>query len=109
MTDEDDASQGRERTVREYVEHLQGRDPAELADLRRQAWQGRSQTPDEGRLVDEALARAGITVGRRVPRPRMTRAKAERLVAALAAVRECEDAPDDPAYDDVRASVEPWL
>lgn len=64
----------------------------------------------EQMLIDQALARAGITVGKPSQKsPRMTRAKAERLVAALAAVRECEDAPDEPAYDDVRASLEPWL
>lgn len=50
-----------------------------------------------------------ITVDKARKRPRMTRAKAERLVAALAAVRECEDAPDAPSFDDVRAAVEPWL
>jgi hypothetical protein len=40
---------------------------------------------------------------------RMTRAKAERLVAALAAIEECEDAPTGPEFDDVRAAVEPWM
>lgn len=46
----------------------------------------------------------------REPRPkRMTRAKAERLVAALAAIAECEDAPTDASFDDVRAAVEPWM
>lgn len=42
------------------------------------------------------------------PAKRMTRAKAERLVAALAAVMECEDG-QDVAFDDARAAAERWL
>lgn len=43
------------------------------------------------------------------PPKRMTKAKAERLVAALAAIAECADGPDGPEFDDVRAAVEPWM
>jgi hypothetical protein len=58
-------------------------------------------------------ARTPVSMGRlqrvRSKPKRMTRAKAERLVAALAAIAECEDGPTDPAFDDVRAAVEPWM
>lgn len=48
--------------------------------------------------------------GHYLPRPkRMTKAKAERLVDALAAIAECEDGPTGPEFDDVRAAVEPWM
>lgn len=44
------------------------------------------------------------------PRPkRMTKAKAERLVAALDAIAQCDDGPWDTSFDDVRAAVEPWM
>jgi hypothetical protein len=44
------------------------------------------------------------------PKPkRMTRAKAERLVAALAAIADCKDGPSGAEFDDVRAAVEPWM
>ena len=41
---------------------------------------------------------------------RITQAKAARLVAAMEALRECTDIPDDlsRALDDARAAISPW-
>jgi hypothetical protein len=41
---------------------------------------------------------------------KITEAKAERLVAAMEALRECEDCPSDLilAMDDARAAISPW-
>jgi hypothetical protein len=41
---------------------------------------------------------------------RITEAKAARLVAAMEALRECEDCPPDLilAMDDARAAISPW-
>ena len=41
---------------------------------------------------------------------KITETKAARLVAAMEALRECEDCPDDliRAMDDARQAVSPW-
>jgi hypothetical protein len=41
---------------------------------------------------------------------KITEAKAARLVAAMVALRECEDCPDSLilAMDDARAAISPW-
>jgi len=41
---------------------------------------------------------------------RMTYTKAARLVAAMEAIKECVDFPDDLSvpFDDVRAAISPW-
>ena len=41
---------------------------------------------------------------------KITEAKAARLVAAIEALRECEDITDDltRALDDARAAISPW-
>jgi hypothetical protein len=41
---------------------------------------------------------------------KITEAKAARLVAAMEALRECEDCPDalSIAMDDARAAISPW-
>lgn len=47
----------------------------------------------------------------RAPRPKkITYAKAERFVAAMVALQECEDCPDGLliVLDDARAEISPW-
>lgn len=53
---------------------------------------------------------SGGTRGERPAGKRMTQAKAARLIAAMEAIRECEDFPDDLSlpFDDVRAAISPW-
>ena len=46
----------------------------------------------------------------RQPARKITEAKCARLVAAMEAIRECEDCPNDlvRAFDDARAAISPW-
>jgi hypothetical protein len=68
-------------------------------------------TEPQRRQLREAHAEAKRARAQRTPRPkRITEAKAARLVAAMEALRECEDCPTDLsiAMDDARAAISPW-
>jgi len=59
--------------------------------------------------MGDGLKRASAAV--KAARPtKITRAKAERLVAAMVALQECDDCPDGlrVAFDDARAEISPW-
>lgn len=64
-----------------------------------------------GQGLQRAYAAAAATRRQQKPRgKRITEAKAARLIAAMEAIRECEDMTPDlvQAFDDVRAAISPF-